>query len=456
MSTVSKEGFLLEGQVHSLDFKEKIYSYRDQERIMDGWLKKRFKTVLPQVMKRSGIDCWIVACNEYNEDPVLKTIVPRAMMNARRFTILVFFLNEKGEVERYNITRPGVGLEGFYTQAWINSKGHDWGALYRLDDPENVDSIFKDVEPETQLECLNRILKIKNPKKIGINMSKDFAFADGLTATIYQDFLENFDEDVKAKLCSAENICVGWLETRTDEEVAAYTGIMQIAHGIIAEAYSSRIITPGVTTNADVKYFILQRVFDLGLQPWFDFSVDLKRQGVGDIEEETVILPGDILHCDVGLNYLGLCTDTQENCYILKMEETDVPETLKKAMKTVNRLQDIVIGEYVEGRTGNEILALSRKKAIEEGINPCIYTHPIGYHGHAAGPTIGLFDMQDGVPGRGDYPLYDHTFYSLELNCTLPLEGWGDFRMSAETDIMFVDGKVHYVAGRQEKWHLVK
>ena len=269
--------------------------------------------------------------------------------------------------------------------------------------------------------------------------------------------MDAIDEEYKDRIVEADGVCVGWLETRCPEEMAAYTGIMQIAHTMIAEAFSSKVVLPGVTTNEDVKYWMMQKVIDLGLQPWFDFEVSIRRAHVGEVEGEAVILPGDILHCDVGLKYLNLCTDTQENAYVLKQDETDVPEELKEVMRTVNRLQDIVISHYKEGRSGNEILALARKQAIEEGINPCIYTHPIGFHGHAAGPTIGLWDMQGGVPGQGDYTMYNDTAYSLELNCKCEVKSWDvTLTFGAETDVLFTGDKTYYLAGRQDHFHLIK
>ena len=273
----------------------KIYSYREQERILDGWLVKRLDTILPEVMKRSGIDCWVVACKEYNEDPVLKTLVPCAMMTARRTTILMFYLNKEGKVERYALTRPNVGLDGIYTSVWLNPKGSKWGSN-------------SDAPCETQMECLHRMIKECNPEKIGLNISRTFAFADGLSSTMYADIMDALDEDQKSRVVNAENVCVGWLETRSEEEMAAYTGIMQIAHAMIDEAFSSKVITPGVTTNDDVKYFMLQKVIDLGLQPWFDFEVSVRRKDVNEVEGTTVIMPGDLLHCDVGLRYLNLCS----------------------------------------------------------------------------------------------------------------------------------------------------
>ena len=453
---VSNEQYLTSSPVSMEELKAKIKPYRDQEKIRNKWLKNRLKTVLPKVMERAGIDLWVVACNEYNEDPVLNTLVPCAMMTARRLTILVYHLQKDGSLRTMAITRPGVGLEGYYEAMWTNPKGYNWSLAKALM-PDGTGTFENVSEPETQWECLNRIITEANPEKIGINTSEHFAFADGLSHTVYTQMMADLSEENKKKVVSAEKVCVGWLETRTEEEMAAYNAIMQVAHAMIGEAFSSRVIVPGVTTNADVKYHMVQETIRLGLQPWFDYEVSVRRKGVGEITDETVIMPGDLLHCDVGFRYLNLCTDTQENCYILKLGEDDAPEYLKQALSTANRLQDITISFFKEGRTGNEVLKLAREKAISEGIDPCIYSHPIGNHGHGAGPSIGLWDMQDGVPDRGDYPLYNNTAYSLELSVAVELKEW-DIKISfgAETDILFTDDKVYYLGGRQTKFHLVK
>ena len=440
---ISKGDRLIKESVHADELKTKILPYREREKVMDSWLRYRFDAVLPKVMKRSGIDSWVVVCHEYNEDPVLKTLTPCAMFTARRLTILLFIL--KGDkVKRYSITRPGVGLDDYYEAAWINQKDSMW-----CEDPSKA---------ETQYECLARLLRENSVSKIGLNMSSDFSFADGLTKVIYDDMTACFDEDLMSRIVSAEDICIGWLETRTDLEMEAYNGIMQVAHGIIDEAFSSRVVVPGVTTNHDVKYFMMQKCIDLGVEPWFDCEVSIIREGSGRFEEEEVIRQGDILHCDFGFRYLGLCTDTQENAYVLRYGEDDAPECLRSALRDVNRFQDIVVSNFKAGRTGNEILALSLADAKKEGLNACLYTHPIGYHGHAAGPTIGLYDQQQGVKGRnGTYPLYDDTAYSLELNCGFTLAEWSNtsFNLGLETDIMFTGGKVYYLAGRQENFHLI-
>ncbi len=434
------------------DLKDKIVSYRKECEIIDRWLVKRLDTVLPMVMQRAGIDTWVVCNNEHNEDPIFRTLSPSLMMSARRLTILIMHLKEDGTVERFSLTHPVPDIAHLYTPCWLNPKDQLWSAdKYFL---ENSKGVSISEKPETQWECFQRVIHELHPKKIGLDYSEYDAYADGLSHSLYMKIMDSLYEEDKKKVVSAEEICIGWLETRIDEEMDAYNGVVQIAHALIKEAYSSRVIHPGVTTTDDVCFWMMEKARKLGLEPWFDFETSIIRKNA-DIEGECVIAPGDVLHCDIGFRYLGLCTDTQEMAYILKNDELDAPEELKKAMATVNRLQDITLEAIAIGKSGNEILSQARRKAIEEGIDPCIYTHPLGFDGHAAGPTIGMWDQQNGVKHEGDYIIHDNTCYSLELNASVEVFGKKQ-PFSMESDIMIRNGKKYFLAGRQTNFHLIK
>lgn len=413
------------------EWEGKILPLREQADIQNRWLRDRLTTVLPEIMQREGFDMWIIAAREYNEDPVLASLMPATMLSARRLTMLVFYLRQDKTLESLTISRYGLGLDGAYAPAW------------------NPDT-------EEQWEALARVVRERNPKVIGINYSDTFAFGDGLSHSLYLCLEQALGPQYMARTKGAERLAVGWLERRTTDEISAYTGIVEIAHGIIAEAYSSRVIHPGVTTAEDVVWWFRQRINSLGLTAWFHPSVSIQRAG-GPVAKGAVIMPGDLLHCDVGLHYLGLATDTQQNAYILKLGEVDAPPGLKQAVTVGNRLQDILASQFVLGRSGNDILLSSLKQAVAEGIKPCIYTHPLGYHGHGAGPTIGLWDMQQGVPGRGDYELFADTCHSMELNIKFTVAEWGgqEITMALEQDIMFTGDRVHFLGGRQTKLFLV-
>jgi Xaa-Pro aminopeptidase len=373
---------------------------------------------------------WLVVAREYNEDPVIMSLLPEPNLYARRRTILVFH-RKPDKVDRLAVYRYGFG--DFYEGVW-------------------------DPEKEEQYECLARIIRERNPKNVGINVSEMWSFGDGLTHGEYTQ-LVNALGDLTNKLTSAETLCVRWLETRIAEELETYPTLVELTHAIVQEAFSSKLITPGVTSTDDLQWWMRQRMLDLGVEMWFPATVDL--QGHGDLhdakEKRTVIKRGDLLHCDIGFYYLGLATDIQQNAYVLRPGETDAPQGLKDAMADGNRLQDHHAEAMKTGRTGNETLRLALENAKKEGINPSIYTHPIGVHGHAAGPPVGLWDQQGGVPGRGDYPLYPDTCYAIELNAKKRVPEWGgqEVRMSLEQDAWWTGEKLVFMAGRQKKLHLV-
>jgi Xaa-Pro aminopeptidase len=312
---------------------------------------------------------------------------------------------------------------------------------------------------------LAEIIKERNPQKIALNYSKDFALADGISKTQFDGFKSALPEIYQERIVSGKSLAIGWLETRTAPEMQVYPQICHIAHDIIAKGFSEAAIQPGITTTEEIEWWYRDRIRELKLTAWFHPSVSVQRSS----EEETgflesfskrpaknVIQPGDLLHVDFGITYLGLNTDTQQHAYVLKAGETDAPDGLKQALQTGNRLQDILTNNFKSGRSGNEILKASREQAISEGIKPSIYTHPIGFHGHAAGPTIGLWDQQEGVEGKGDYPLYANTAYSIELNATVNIPEWDkEIRIMLEEDAFFNGDSVRYIDGRQTELFLI-
>lgn len=409
-----------------------ILPLEKQEEVVDQWLKIRLDTVLPEVMRREKMDMWIVICREYNEDPVFLTLMPSRRFSARRTSILVFFDKGKEGIERSIVSRRGVGE--LYTAACPSQKTDPW-------------------------KCLARVVAERNPERIGINESDTFNFGDGLTASLKAKLVEAVGPKYASRLHSAENVAVGWLEKRIPEELAVYPQITAVAHAIIAEAFSNKVITPGVTTTEDVMWWMRKKIVELGLKPWFHPWVDFQRKGgkAGLFGNSGVIKRGDLLHCDLGLTYLGLSTDTQEMAYVLREGETDVPDGFKNALNQGNRLQDIFTAEFKTGRTGNEILLSALAKSKSAGLKGQIYTHPLGFHGHAAGPTIGLWDRQEAIPGRGDYPLYPGTCYAIELNVKASVPEWDghEVRIGLEQDGVFTGKDVYYLDGRQTTFHII-
>ncbi len=406
-----------------------ILPLREQARIVNAWLRERLETILPRIMEREGLEAWIVVAREYNEDPVSLTLVPEPAMAARRRTILVFHLAEPGRVERFTLDRYSPG--DLYQAAWKP-------------------------EEEDQWECLSRLIRELNPSTIGINVSETFAFGDGLTHSEHGRLIEALGPEYASRTRSAEGLAVGWLETRIPSEMEVYHGIVRLCHDVIEEAYSSRQVHPDVTTTEDLSWWIRQKISDLGLESWFQPSIDLQRADRSGVDLRGSIRAGDLLHCDVGLRYLGLVTDIQRHAYVLRPGEKGAPRGLERALRAGNRAQDILAGCFEAGKSGNQILREARTAAEREGLKATFYTHPLGIHGHGAGPTIGLWDNQEGIPGRGDYRLHEDTCYALELNVMHPVEEWDrEVRIALEEDIVFKGGEVQYLAGRQEQLYII-
>ena len=421
------------------ELKDRILSLREQADITNQILEDRLDTVVPQVMRAAGIDAWVLIAREYNEDPIVKTMLPATWLNARRRTVLMF-IDQGPElgVARMAVARYPVG--DLFPGVW---------------NPE--------LQPD-QYERIAQILDEADPDRIALNYSDVYALADGLTYSEQRDFLQALPLRLRDRVVSSEAVAVGWLETRTAAEMTTYKTVMEIAHGIIAEGFSSDVITPGVTSTEDLEWWFRQRVNDLGLQTWFHTSIEVERSDRSKQEiaannlDPSLLLRGDHVHIDFGISYLNLQTDTQQNAYILREGEMDVPASLQLALQKGNELQDILTSNFQVGRTGNDILRRTRQQALERGIGPIIYTHPIGLHGHAAGTTIGMWDKQEGVPGSGDYAMQPNTAYSIELTALVEIPEWSrePMRMKLEEDGFFDGRQFKYIAPRQTEYHIIR
>jgi len=398
-----------------------VLDLRERAAVRDAWLARRLETVVPTLMARENVDMWVLIAREYNEDPVLETMLPATWLSARRRTILLFYRLEDGSLERLSVSRYAVGE--VFEAAWT---------------PE---------EQPDQWARLAEIVAERDPRRIAVSRSGDFPLADGLTDTEAAALEEALGERYVSRLVSGENLAVGWLETRIPEEMTVYPQIVRLAHAIIAEGLSERVITPGVTTADDVMWWYRERIRELKLRAWFHPSVSIQRNegsagessstAMTDLfanENPNVIRPGDLLHVDFGIEYLGLHTDTQHHAYVLRAGETEAPAGLKAGLAQANRLQDLLAANFEAGASGNEILARTREQALGEGLTPSIYSHPIGYHGHGAGGSIGMWDDQDGRPGPGEYPIRPDTAWSIELNIEAEIPEWD---------------------GRQSRFHLI-
>lgn len=418
-----------------------ILPLRERAVVEDEILRDRLDSLLPRLMRKEGIDMWVIVAREYNEDPVAKTMLPATWLHARRRTILLFTdKGANGGVERLAVARYDIG--NLFRGAWQPEK-----------------------EPN-QWKKLAELITERSPKKVALNISPEFAHADGQTKAEWDSLTAYLPAALRKNLVSAEKLAVNWLQLRTEQELIIYEQICRIGHDIIAEGLSEKVIHPGITTTEDVMWWFREKVAAMKLETWFHPTVDVQRAlpGAGDSERpfsrqpgKEVILPGDLVHVDFGITYLRLNTDVQQLAYVLKSGEQDAPLYLKEALAIGNRLQDILTASFALNKTGNQALKEALAQAKKEGIVASIYSHPIGYHGHGAGPSIGMWDMQKGVPGSGDYPLYHNTVYAIELNAKVVLPQWNnkELRVMLEEQGVFTQQGVRYLDGRQKELLLI-
>lgn len=410
---------------------------RERAVIQDAWLKTRLDTLVAPLMRRHGVDMWILVAREYNEDPVVRTMLPATWMSARRRTILIFTDRGAEGVERLAVSRYPVG--DAFPAGW---------------DPER--------EPH-QWKRVAALVDARDPQRIAVNRSETFALADGLSASEERQLLVALDHRAK-RVVSYDSLALGWLETRIPEEREAYGTIMRAAHSVVAEGLSEAAVTPGITTTEALVWWYRERLAQLGLDAWCQPSVNIQRAAqpafaVAGMTRDSgqVIRGGDLVHVDFCTGYLGLKTDTQQMAYVLRPGENTAPAGLRAGLAAANRVQDALVGEFETGISGNELLAGARKRAIAAGLEPTIYSHAIGYHGHGAGPWIGAWENQAAVPGLGDYPINAATAWSIELSAAHAVPEWGGqkVRFMLEVDGYFDGRRFDYIDGRQTELHLI-
>ena len=434
---------------------------REQADVQQRWLEERMTTVLPLLMRKHGVDMWVVPMREYNEDPVFSSLVSPTTFAARRRTIYVFY--DQCAARGASTTPTSCTVER------IALGGTSQGGVYQA-----VRSTTAAAGPagtrgaaqaelwgDAQWQVLRKTIETRNPRVIAVNTSRVFAFSDGLSSGEDEGMRAALGSKWTSRIRRAEALPLEMIATRLPDENAYYETLTQLAWTVIETAFSNVVITPGITRTDDVVWWMRQRVNDLGLGTWFHPSVEVQRRGATEAQlgDNPIIQRGDVLHCDFGITALRLNTDTQHMGYVLREDEREPPAGLVQALRNSNRVQDIVIGELRPGRTGNEVLRSSLARAKAEGLSATVYSHPIGVNGHGAGPLIGLWDYQDGVPGRGDARVIPNMWYSIELQATSPVAEWGGqlVRSAQEEDVMIgADGVVRWALRRQTAFHLVR
>lgn len=401
-----------------------IKKMKEQYELQDSILQERLNDLLPVVMANSKADAWVIASKEYHEDPIFSSIVPASYLTARRVTMMAF-IKDQGKIRRFSISLPDEDLDKYYESYW-------------------------DYQKETQNEALNRLFHEFNVQHIAWNTSSESAFADGLSIGLLEEFRKEIDAVYVDRFMEDKLLPLKLMELRTKTEKALYPHVLEAAFSVIEDTFSKKNILPGTTTCEDLEWHMKQMVTDMGLTYWFSPTIDLQRKGQGP-RYYGVIEQGDLLHCDFGIKYMNICTDTQRNAYVAYDDETQVPQRIKKGFAINHRFQDIVSENFKKGCSGNDVFIASIAQAKKEGITPCLYSHPCNVYGHGPGTIIGLYSQQEPIPVRGDILLDYDTVFALELNIQD-----GDMTFYSEETVLFDESGVQFLYPGRDDIYLIK
>ena len=413
----------------------KLLPVREQVKVREDWLKKRFDTILLPMMRKHNVAMWIVVNEEFHADAVTEYITPPFPWMGRRD---FFILADTGEkLEKFAIVRyDDEHLRAFYTV--LNPPGSKIA------------------------ETLKKIVAEKNPKTIALNIGSSRGQSDGLTHEGYKFLAETLGKDFEARFVSGKKFIADYLDTRLPEELEHYRTAVLVTDILTRRAFSNEVVTPGKTTVGDVRWWLMQQVNNLGLSVWFVPDLRVQRLSPAETDptqflnvagESMVLERGDLIHLDFGLNYMGLSTDWQKHAYLLKAGEKDAPQGLKDGLKNTNRLQDAIFAAARAGMAGPEVYTAAMAEMKKQNIQAMIYSHPLGAHGHGLGAAI---SSPRSTPDEERLRLGSIT--SIELNTATKVPEWNNqlvFFM-AEDDAFMTEKGYELFRPRQTEFYLIR
>ncbi len=414
----------------------KLLSQREQTDVRETWLEKRLGSLLLPMMKKHGVEMWIVVNEEFHSDPVTQHIVPPIPIVGRRD--LFMFIDRGDRIERIAIVR--------YLEERL--KNH-----YTVMNP-----------PRTEMAAaLKKLVDERNPKTLALNIGGTRGQQSGLTYDGYKFLAEALGADNEKKFVSAANLLTEFFETRLPAELEHYRTAVLATDVITRRAFSNEVIRPGKTTVGDVRWWMIQQLNDLGVDTWFQPDLRVQRQAkstgttqqfLSTADESVLLERGDLIHVDFGLNYMGLSTDWQKHGYILKPGEKDAPAGLKAALKNTNQLQDIMFSFARAGMTGAEVYDQTMAECKKQGIEAMIYSHPIGAHGHGLGASIDFRRTIGGTEER----LRLGSYTSIELNTSTNVPEWNNQKVTimAEDDAYMTETGYKFFRPRQTEFYLIR
>jgi Xaa-Pro dipeptidase len=413
-----------------------LLSWSAQIAERERWLATRHEMLL-QMMRHQNVAMWIVVNEEFHPDPLAEFVVP---------------------------ARPYAGRRDVYVFIDAGDKGLRKVALENYGE-EQIARFFETPDSRNAEEFLRSLYDTYQPKTIALGIGGDRGVTHSLTYDSYNFLSQALGPDATKRFVSAAPLIEEYLDTRIPEEFDDYTTLVALTESVVKQALSSDVIKPGTTTVGDVRRWLYDRLWGLGVSTWFQPDVRVQRKG-GDkdayhgflavAKESVVIERGDLVHVDFGVSYMGLHSDWQKMAYVLAPGETDAPAGMKKALANTNALQDaLMLRASRPGRSSADVYEMTMSEMQQKGIEAQVYCHPLGNQGHALGAAIDFRSSSRNEPPK---PLRKGSYISIELNTQTAVPEWNGQKvyMMEEDPAYLTDDGWKFFRARQEALYLIK
>lgn len=426
-------GFVIAADSHAKGEAQKRWELMNQIRI------EKFDLILPEVMRENGVDMWITVNREGFDDPLTEDFGNGYVGS---YGYYVFTDRGDGRIERAVL---GVGT----------ALVEDNGAYDIFGSPDELAAFVAERDPQT----------------IALNYARNIGAADGLSYTSYQKLSEDLGAKYAERFVSSEKLTSDFRSRRVATEIAAFARAGEMSREIAERAFSNEVITPGVTTLADVAWWMREQQFENNLGTSFGMpSVYITGpDGFVALSNDHVIQRGDFLAIDWGVGYLNFFTDLKRHAYVLQDGETHLPESIQKAFDNGRAVRDILKAHIKAGRTAGETYDLLNEHINAAGftvmetfnqptddpdiIDVIIGCHSVGNLGHGIGPSIAWFN-----PERMTYTIQPTNLFSIELFAYTAIPEWGGkkLRIPLEDDAIVTSRGVEWLYPVNQKVLLIR
>jgi Xaa-Pro dipeptidase len=431
---------LLPAQKVVNDPEPKLLTWSQQLAMREQWLVKRHEMILP-MMRKHGIDMWIIVNEEFHDDPLTQYIAPPRPYAGNRDVFVFVDTGDKGLKK--------IALTGYAE--------------------ENLKRFFESSdEPKPLDKALPELYETYHPKKIGLSYNAGRGVQRSITHDTYKLLAEKMGADAESHFVPAADLIEEYLDTRIPEEFAEYTRLVKLTDILAHRALSSEVITPGKTTVGDVRRWLYDALGERGLGTWFQPDLRVQRKGkpndtsrgfLAVAPENIVIERGDLVHLDFGITYMGLNSDWQKMVYIFRPGEKQVPGGLQRALANTNAVQDAeMLRASRPGRPAGEVYTAAMDEMKQKNIEAQIYSHPIGDQGHGLGASIDFRATRRPETMGKEKRLRKGSYISIELNSQTAVPEWDGQKVYVmeEDPAYLTDEGWKFFVPRQEEFYVIR